>query len=81
MPIYLYRAVNEGCEHCRDGFEVLQGLGEEPIVRCPRCGRPVRRVPAPFATGRGDLLSDSNLRRHGFQKLRRTEEGTYRREV
>jgi len=81
MPIYLYRATGEGCEHCRSGFEVLQGIREGVLARCPKCGGAVRRVPGAFAVGKGDVLSDRNLREHGFQKLRRTDEGGYRREV
>ena len=80
MPIYVYRAAGKGCEHCQRGFELLQGLREEPVQHCPECGAQVQRVPGPFSTGKGDVLSDGSLRDHGFQKLRRTEKG-YRREV
>ncbi len=45
MPIYEYECVegSTGCQRCRGGFEVLQGLREEPIKVCPSCGAPVRR--------------------------------------
>ncbi len=81
MPLYVYQATGEGCEHCRDGFEALQGMSETPLERCPRCGAEVRKVPVSFSAGKGNVLSDGNLRSHGFQKLRRTDEGGYRREV
>ncbi len=81
MPIYVYRATAGGCEHCRDGFEVLQGLHEQPLSKCPRCGARVEKVLAGFRAGKGNVLSDSKLREHGFTKLRRTDEGGYRREV
>jgi len=44
MPVYEYRAVEEGCDYCQYKFEVLQDMDEEPIRNCPRCGAPVRRL-------------------------------------
>lgn len=80
MPIYVYQAVDDGCEKCRDGYEVLESMDEKPLSECPECGESVRRIPSTFSAGRGDVLSDSNLREHGFKKLRNTEDGL-RREV
>lgn len=81
MPIYVYQAVEDGCEKCTEGWEELQDADADPVERCPRCGAAVRKVPASFSAGKGDLLSKSNLKEHGFQKLKRTDEGGYRREV
>lgn len=81
MPIYLYRSTSGGCEHCREGFETLQRMSEEPLERCPQCGAAVEKVPARFGTGGEVLLSDSRLREHGFQKFRRSGEDSYEREV
>ena len=81
MPIYVYQATGEGCEHCRAGFELLQALSEEALTQCPQCGGEVSRVPGVFSAGKGGVLSDSNLRNHGFQKLKRDDSGGYRREV
>jgi len=81
MPVYVYRAKADGCERCRAGFEALQQMADEPLARCPDCGAEVRRVPAGFHAGKGDVLSNSNLREHGFQKLKRTDKGGYDREV
>ena len=44
MPVYEYKAVGKGCRYCRRKFEAIQGMDEEPIGNCPRCGAPVRRL-------------------------------------
>ncbi|MBU2608198.1 MAG: hypothetical protein KKF26_02660 [Chloroflexi bacterium] len=44
MPIYEYKAVSGGCEHCKRRFEVRQGMNATPLVECPRCGAPVERL-------------------------------------
>jgi putative FmdB family regulatory protein len=81
LPIYVYRSTEEGCEKCSEGWEELQAADAAPIQKCPRCGAAVEKVPSVFSAGKGDVLSDSNLKDHGFQKLKRNEEGGYRREV
>ena len=81
MPIYVYKATGEGCEHCADGLECMQSISAEPLEVCPACGGKVQRVPVPFSAGRGNLLADSNLKSHGFQKLRRNDDGGFTREV
>ena len=44
MPIYEYKAAGKGCEYCQDRFEVKQGINEEPLKNCPKCGAAVRRL-------------------------------------
>jgi len=44
MPIYEYKAVGKGCEYCRSKFEVKQGINEEPLKNCPKCGAAVRKL-------------------------------------
>lgn len=75
MPIYVYESVEDGCEECAEGFETLEDMDDTPKEECPHCGACVRRVPSSFSAGQGDVLSDSNLREHGFNKLRNTEDG------
>jgi len=81
MPIYEYTSSEEGCEHCSDGFEVFQQMDAEPLAKCPECGQPVDKLISSFGTGRDDLLSNRNLKQHGFSKLRKTNDGTYEQEV
>ncbi len=46
MPIYEYRASDPdaACPHCRRPFEVLQGIHDSPVTRCPECGGSVRKL-------------------------------------
>ncbi len=46
MPIYEYQSKdpNQSCEYCLDSFEVLQGIKDPPISRCPACGNGVKKI-------------------------------------
>ena len=46
VPIYEYEAPNPGkaCEKCLSGFEIIQGVNDPPLTRCPQCGHKVRKV-------------------------------------
>ena len=46
MPLYEYQALNpaHSCRHCRDSFEILQGIHDQPQGACPDCGEPVRKI-------------------------------------
>lgn len=78
MPIFEYQARDEekGCPHCREKFEVLQRISEQPLKECPHCGAPVRRlISAPnigeSRTGLADRAKSSGF--HKFQKLSKGE--------
>jgi len=79
MPIYEYVAVDDGCDHCRAGFDVLQRLNDSVLQFCPICTRPIiRRISAPaVAVGGGHLLNEKNISKHGFTQYRRVEKGKY----
>lgn len=83
MPTYVYKAKAGGCKLCRDSFERRQSMSEAPLEKCPACGAAVERVICvPFVkTGRSEksVLSDNNLKKHGFTKLINEGEGKYRR--
>jgi len=89
VPTYVYRAsgpVEKNlCEICRDGFEVVQPMAEEALKKCPECGEAVERViTAPnVRTGQSEksMLSNENLKKHGFSKLVREDKGVYRKDV
>jgi len=76
MPIYEYRTTAEGCPYCAEPFQVIQRLKEDPLVQCPRCGGPVERLLSSFSV-KTSLLSNSNLKEHGFTKLVRRDKGVY----
>jgi putative FmdB family regulatory protein len=84
MPTYAYEAAEKekGCAACREGFDVVHGMQEAGPRECPRCGAPVRRqFSAPGIIGRYSektTLSDANLKRHGFKKIRNEGNGKFR---
>ena len=76
MPIYRYKTTDKGCPHCQPGFDQLQAMSAQPLARCPKCQGPVKKIPASFHGGT-PMLSDANLRDHGFTKLVKRDKGTY----
>jgi len=46
MPIYEYQspASDNNCPYCRNGFEVIQHIGEKPLSRCPECKKSVKKI-------------------------------------
>jgi putative FmdB family regulatory protein len=56
MPLYEYR-----CKKCHHQFEILQGLKEKNIGKCPKCGGPLSRLissPAIQFKGTGWYVTD-----------------------
>ncbi|MDN5279141.1 MAG: hypothetical protein PWR01_3106 [Clostridiales bacterium] len=83
MPIYTYRARDpeKSCEHCKNSFDTFQGIREDAMTLCPECNNEIVRIihaAKPFKD-RSDhkVLSDDNLKKHGFKKLVKTGKGTY----
>src|SRR4029078_7980365 len=57
MPIYDYH-----CDHCGHSFSQVQSSKEEPVGKCPNCGKKPRRLIAPAAVvfkGSGWYKTDS----------------------
>ncbi len=85
MPTYDYIAVDtaKACDHCRAGFEIRQSMSDDALVKCPKCENPIRRVigAVGICTQKStkSLLSDDNIKRHGFTKLVKEDEGKYRK--
>lgn len=82
MPTYVYEVLDEAGEGTGEHFEFVQGMRESALKKCPKTGRPVRRVPqAPNIAGKwSDMkgksaLSNKNLDRLGFTKYERKGEG------
>jgi putative FmdB family regulatory protein len=45
MPIYEYKSKNGvHCKLCEARFEVMQGISDEPLTKCPECGAEIMRV-------------------------------------
>lgn len=83
MPFYEYELVEDqrGCPACRKGFEIQQSMKDEPLRECPRCGSSIRRVIGAVNVAtrwrEKTLMSDANLKRHGFKKLRNEGDGKF----
>lgn len=84
MPTYCYQATGEkGCPLCLEGFETVQSMKDDPIAACPDCGSAVLRVvQAPYINTRKStksILSDENVKRHGFTKIVNEGGGKFRK--
>lgn len=80
MPIYEYVHTNEeDSKKCSLGFELMQSITEKPLTKCPRCGQPCKKKYSPFASPQKskDLLSKSNLEKHGFTQFKKKGKGYY----
>jgi putative FmdB family regulatory protein len=53
MPTYDYE-----CRSCHHTFEAFQSIREEPLKKCPRCGKSVRRL---FGGGMGIIFKGSGF--------------------
>ena len=53
MPTYEYE-----CRSCKHRFEEFQSITEEPIKKCPKCGKAVRRL---FGGGLGIIFKGSGF--------------------
>jgi putative FmdB family regulatory protein len=57
LPIYDYR-----CDHCGHAFSAVQSYKDEPLEKCPNCGKRPRRLivpPAIVFKGSGWYKTDS----------------------
>jgi putative FmdB family regulatory protein len=79
MPIYTYRAIDQGCPHCLAGFDLLQKLSDAELTQCPRCGAEVRKqLSAPaLARGGSHLLNEKKIGDKGFTQYRKIGKGVY----
>lgn len=83
MPIYTYRAVSpdKSCDKCKTEFEVIQSIRDDAMKLCPDCGNPIVRLITAVKSKRDDstktILSDDNLKKHGFKKLVNVGDGKY----
>jgi putative FmdB family regulatory protein len=57
MPIYEYQ-----CQNCGHKFEEIQGINDEPLKKCPECGKPklekLISAPAFHLKGTGWYVTD-----------------------
>ncbi|MEK7449813.1 MAG: zinc ribbon domain-containing protein [Planctomycetota bacterium] len=91
MPTYQYQSVQPGrggrkknCDFCRTGFEIIQRMSDSPLQKCPECGEAITRIISACNVNtriisNKILLSDNNLKKHGFTKLVKESKGKYRK--
>ena len=84
MPTYCYESDGEkGCPLCTGGFEIVQSMKDDPLKTCPDCGGPLRKIiQAPYIGSKHSsksVLSDENIKKHGFTKLVNEGGGKFRK--
>ena len=84
MPNYRYEAIDKkkSCNLCKEGFEVEQSIKEDPLKKCPDCKNLIERIiTSVYFTSNStkDVLSDDNIKKHGFTKLVKEDTGRYRK--
>ncbi len=77
MPIYLYKTIEKGCPYCKEGFEILQKVDEEPLRQCPKCKSRVKKVLCGFSIGFSKTSFERKAKEKGFHKLKKVDKGKY----
>lgn len=77
MPIYTYTHDGKTPKKCGEEFEYTQSIKDDPLTKCPHCGKPVRRLISLTAPYRKNILANSNLKDKGFVRLERRDHGVY----
>lgn len=74
MPIYEYEHLEGACSR-GEIFEFSQSVKDKQLVKCPHCGKPVRKLISRMNinTPKGN----SELKDMGFTKLVRRDDGVY----
>ena len=70
MPIYEYKAIDGAhCKLCKGGFEVRQGMNDEPLRKCPECGAEIRKLfSRPFLFRRESLGEEETSDRYAEEE-------------
>ena len=78
MPIYSYKNKSKkGCKYCKDGFELMRKVSDEPLEKCPKCGASVSKVLGSFSFGFSKSGLDRRAKDKGFHKLKKVDKGKY----
>ncbi|MBN2353324.1 MAG: zinc ribbon domain-containing protein [Spirochaetales bacterium] len=65
MPTYEYR-----CKMCGHQFEAFQRISDEPLKKCPKCGKPVERM---ISSGMGIIFKGSGFYSTDYKKSKANE--------
>ena len=74
MPIYEYEHLKKPCSLGRV-FDVNQSIRDKPLMQCPNCGGPVRKLISRINIS--TPKTNSELRDLGFTKLVKRDDGVY----
>ena len=81
MPVYEYELCEGTCAPCGGRFTLRRPLSAPPLVACPACRKPVRKVLSSFNTPTiTKPVSISDAKKAGFTVLKRVSKGEYERQ-
>ena len=74
MAVYEYEHIDDACA-LGEVFEVTQPMSDKPLVKCPKCSGPVRKLISRINIS--TPKSNGELRDLGFTKLVKRDDGVY----
>jgi len=81
MPLYEYELCNGDCVVCGGRFTLLRPLSARPLIHCPACKKPVRKVISGFSSPvKLKPTSISDAKRAGFTVYKKLGKGEYERQ-
>jgi len=81
MPIYEYELCEGDCKVCGGRFSLRRPVSRPPLVKCPLCRKPVRKLISTANSPRKlKPLSVSDAKNAGFTVLKRVGKGEYERQ-
>jgi putative FmdB family regulatory protein len=81
MPIYEYELCEGECKACGGSFTLNRPLSAKPLMNCPACKKPVRKIISGFTTPtKLKPLSIVDAKKAGFTVLKRINKGEYERQ-
>ncbi len=79
MPLREYIALDpqNACDHCREGFEQMEGIETAALPACPRCGGKVQRQLSAPSIGGSKSGLDDRAKNAGFTTYKKLGNGEY----
>jgi len=79
MPVYEYIVADteKGCDLCSQGFELIQSVKDETLVKCPECGADIRKIFPHISVGASKTTLDRRAKDNGFHKLKKVDKNKY----
>jgi putative FmdB family regulatory protein len=81
MPIYEYELCEGDCKVCGGTFTLNRPLSAKPLMNCPACKKPVRKIISSFSSPQKlKPVSFSDAKKAGFTVLKKIGKGEYERQ-